>query len=150
MTRMTRNDLGWLGWKGMTRDDYGLLGMTRDNWDESGWLWWQGMTRESWDDKGWLGWLGIPRDDSGFLFLTYGKFLLSLQPEYLFTLNQSVQQELSHMWCSTFEIGGPKSPSLCVNRRPIWYDFILGDPGADKGGQEKSKRAEKYIWNEEK
>ena len=27
---------------------------------------------------------------------------------------------------------------------------ILGDPGAGKGGQGKSKRAEKYIWNEEK
>ena len=29
-------------------------------------------------------------------------------------------------------------------------DFILGDPGADKGGELKSKRAEKYIWHEEK
>ena len=27
---------------------------------------------------------------------------------------------------------------------------ILGDPGADKGGEGKSKRVEKYIWNEEK
>ena len=27
---------------------------------------------------------------------------------------------------------------------------ILGDPGEDKGGEGKSKRAEKYIWNEEK
>ena len=27
---------------------------------------------------------------------------------------------------------------------------ILGDPGAGKGGEGKSKRAEKYIWNEEK
>ena len=27
---------------------------------------------------------------------------------------------------------------------------ILGDPGADKGDEGKSKRAEKYIWNEEK
>ena len=27
---------------------------------------------------------------------------------------------------------------------------ILGDPGADKGSEGKSKRAEKYIWNEEK
>ena len=27
---------------------------------------------------------------------------------------------------------------------------ILGDPGADKGGEGKSKRADKYIWNEEK
>ena len=28
--------------------------------------------------------------------------------------------------------------------------IILGDPGADKGDEGKSKRAEKYIWNEEK
>ena len=27
---------------------------------------------------------------------------------------------------------------------------ILGDPGVDNGGEGKSKRAEKYIWNEEK
>ena len=27
---------------------------------------------------------------------------------------------------------------------------IFGDPGADKGGEGKSKRAGKYIWNEEK
>ena len=27
---------------------------------------------------------------------------------------------------------------------------ILGDPRADKGGEGKSKRADKYIWNEEK
>ena len=31
-----------------------------------------------------------------------------------------------------------------------YYVTILGDPGADKGGEGKSKRAEKYIWNEEK
>ena len=30
------------------------------------------------------------------------------------------------------------------------FNFILGDPGADKGGEGKPKRAEKYIWNEEK
>ena len=30
------------------------------------------------------------------------------------------------------------------------HKCILGDPGADKAGQGKSKRAEKYIWNEEK
>ena len=30
------------------------------------------------------------------------------------------------------------------------YIYILGDPGADKGGEGKSKRAEIYIWNEEK
>ena len=29
-------------------------------------------------------------------------------------------------------------------------NIILGDPGADKGGQGKSKRAEKYIQNEKK
>ena len=28
--------------------------------------------------------------------------------------------------------------------------IILGDPGANKGGEGKSKQAEKYIWNEEK
>ena len=28
--------------------------------------------------------------------------------------------------------------------------YILGDPGADSGDEGKSKRAEKYIWNEEK
>ena len=27
---------------------------------------------------------------------------------------------------------------------------ILGDPGADKGGEGKSKQAEKYVWNQEK
>ena len=27
---------------------------------------------------------------------------------------------------------------------------ILGDPGVDKGGEGKSKRVEKYVWNEEK
>ena len=27
---------------------------------------------------------------------------------------------------------------------------ILGDPGADKVGEGKSKRVEKFIWNEEK
>ena len=32
----------------------------------------------------------------------------------------------------------------------IPISFIVGDPGADKGGEGKSKRAEKYIWNEEK
>ena len=31
-----------------------------------------------------------------------------------------------------------------------WGGGILGDPGADKGGEGKSKRAEKYIWNEKK
>ena len=28
--------------------------------------------------------------------------------------------------------------------------FILGDLGADKGDEGKSKQAEKYVWNEEK
>ena len=28
--------------------------------------------------------------------------------------------------------------------------LILGDPGADKAGKGKFKRAKKYIWNEEK
>ena len=32
----------------------------------------------------------------------------------------------------------------------VIYNTILGDPGADKGGEGKSKRVEKYIWNEEK
>ena len=29
-------------------------------------------------------------------------------------------------------------------------ECIFGDPGVDKGGEGKSKRVEKYIWNEEK
>ena len=32
----------------------------------------------------------------------------------------------------------------------ISHWLILGDPGADKGGEGNSKRVEKYIWNEEK
>ena len=32
----------------------------------------------------------------------------------------------------------------------ITIQGILGDPGADKGGEGKCKPAEKYIWNEEK
>ena len=31
-----------------------------------------------------------------------------------------------------------------------WGPSILRDPEADKGGEGKSKRVEKYIWNEEK
>ena len=31
-----------------------------------------------------------------------------------------------------------------------WDLPVLGDPGADKGGEGKSKRAEKYIRNEKK
>ena len=34
--------------------------------------------------------------------------------------------------------------------RLSYFVPILGDPGADKGGEGKSKRAEKYIWNKEK
>ena len=30
------------------------------------------------------------------------------------------------------------------------FTLILGDPGAESGGKGKSKRAEKYTWNEEK
>ena len=37
-----------------------------------------------------------------------------------------------------------------IRCNPTWCFIILGDPGADKGGEGKSKRAEKYIWNEEK
>ena len=50
------------------------------------------------------------------------------------TLHQSVAQNLSDMWRSTFEFGAaqlpsaaeiaPKSPFLCVNR--IWYGFLAG------------------------
>ena len=36
------------------------------------------------------------------------------------------------------------------NNSSFSVETILGDPGADKGGEGKSKRAEKYIWNEEK
>ena len=32
----------------------------------------------------------------------------------------------------------------------VCVEIILGEPGADKGGEGKSKRVEKYIWNEEK
>ena len=39
--------------------------------------------------------------------------------------------------------------TLPVSTR-LLISFILGDPGADKGGEGKSKRAEKYIWNEKK
>ena len=43
-------------------------------------------------------------------------------------------------------LGKPPRPMivLCI------HVIILGDPGADKWGEGKSKRAEKYIWNEEK
>ena len=52
--------------------------------------------------------------------------------------------------------GGCRGSSL--RKQPTFGDTttgfpakcILGDPGADKGGEGKSKRADKYIWNEEK
>ena len=40
--------------------------------------------------------------------------------------------------------------SLTQNVEHKLIEHILGDPGADKGGEGKSKRAEKYVWNEEK
>ena len=56
--------------------------------------------------------------------------------EYLFTLHQSVVQNLSVMWHSTFEIGteqlrsvtkmATKSLLLQVNRIPIRYNFLAG------------------------
>ena len=52
---------------------------------------------------------------------------------YLFTLHHTVAQNLSNIWRSTFEISAaqlrsvtkmpPKSPFLCANRSPIWYDL---------------------------
>ena len=55
---------------------------------------------------------------------------------YLFTLHQSVAQNLSDMKHSTFENGAaqlcnvseiaPKSPFLYVNRSLIRYDFRVG------------------------
>ena len=36
-----------------------------------------------------------------------------------------------------------------LNKRHV-AEAILGDLGTDKGGEGKSKGAEKYIWNEEK
>ena len=55
---------------------------------------------------------------------------------YLFTLHQYVAQNLSDVKHSTFEIAkvqlcnvseiAPKSTFLCVNRRPIRYDFCAG------------------------
>ena len=37
-----------------------------------------------------------------------------------------------------------------IKREKVLLPVILGDPGADKMGEGKSKRAEKYIRNEEK
>ena len=34
--------------------------------------------------------------------------------------------------------------------RSDWLSYILGDPGADKGGEGKSKRAEKYDTKKKK
>ena len=62
--------------------------------------------------------------------------MVSSPLSYLFTLHQSVVQNLSDMKHSTFEIGAaqlcnvseiaPKSPFLFVNRSPIPYDFRAG------------------------
>ena len=59
-------------------------------------------------------------------------YSLPLRSEYLFTLRQTVAQNLSDIWRSTLEIGAAhlrsvteialKSPFSCVNRSPIWYD----------------------------
>ena len=61
---------------------------------------------------------------------------LPSRSEYLFTLPQSVVQNLSDMWHHTFEIGtaqlrsvtkmATKSLLLQVNRNPIRYDFLAG------------------------
>ena len=41
--------------------------------------------------------------------------------------------------------------NVCIAMSEKWkVGCILGDPGADSGSEGKSKRAEKYIWNEEK
>ena len=39
---------------------------------------------------------------------------------------------------------------LLIIRIKLVHFRILGDPGADSGDEGKSKRAEKYIWREEK
>ena len=39
---------------------------------------------------------------------------------------------------------------VLMNENQCTETVILGDPGADKVGEGKSKRAEKYIRNEEK
>ena len=62
--------------------------------------------------------------------------MVSSPLSYLFTLPQSVAQNLSDMKHSNFEIGAaqlcnvseiaPKSPFLSVNRGPIRYDFRAG------------------------
>ena len=61
-----------------------------------------------------------------------------LAPIYLLPLwskYRSPVQNLSDMWRSTFVIGAalrsiteiaPRSPLLCVNRSPIWYNFHTG------------------------
>ena len=41
-------------------------------------------------------------------------------------------------------------PGVQTVQRGVQMVGILGDPGADSGDEGKSKRAEKYIWNEEK
>ena len=61
---------------------------------------------------------------------------LLLRSEYLFTVHQSMAQNLSDMWRSTFKIGdaqlrsvteiAPKSLFLCLNWRSIWNGFRAG------------------------
>ena len=63
-------------------------------------------------------------------------YSLPVRSEYLFTMRQSVTQNLSDMWRSTFEIGAgpqlrfvteiaPKSPFSCLNRNPIRSGIVL-------------------------
>ena len=62
--------------------------------------------------------------------------MVSSPLSYLFTLHQSVAQNLSDMKHSTFENGAaqlcnvseiaPKSPFFCVNRSSIQYDVRVG------------------------
>ena len=44
---------------------------------------------------------------------------------------------------------GEKTEGQMFDSRALGFSS-LEDLGADKGGEGKSKRAEKYIWNEEK
>ena len=63
----------------------------------------------------------------------FATYWLPLWSEYLFTLHHTEAHNLSDMWHSTFEIRAaqlrsvkkmpPKSPFLCANRGPFWYDF---------------------------
>ena len=47
----------------MTRDDYGRLRMTRDDWDDQGSLKMTEMTRHDWDDQGSLTMTEMTRHD---------------------------------------------------------------------------------------